>query len=107
MQQRNGGNIGKKNFPTGGSKIKELIQPNLSLFTTPRSEHWVITNRLRTRHAKTAYTMHQWKLKGSPMCQRCSKALDTTDHILLNCPATKLDADEGLVAWINKYNLEV
>ncbi|GFR66051.1 hypothetical protein ElyMa_003674300 [Elysia marginata] len=72
-------------------------------------------NRLRTRHAKTAYMLHKWKMKGSPMCERCSKDPETTYHIILNCPATKLDggyetvqkADKDLVAWINKYNPEL
>ncbi|GFS14155.1 hypothetical protein ElyMa_001416700 [Elysia marginata] len=47
-------------------------------FTTLKRKHWMITNRLRTRHAKTAYTIT--KLKSSPMCQRCSKAPETTSH---------------------------
>ncbi|GFS10483.1 SICAvar, type I [Elysia marginata] len=59
--------------------------------------------------------MHKWKLKRSPTCQQSSKAPETADHIVSNCPATKVDdeyeavhnSDEDLVAWINKYNLEI
>ncbi|GFR78471.1 hypothetical protein ElyMa_002263200 [Elysia marginata] len=94
---------------TGGSIITIPIQP-LPGFTTLKE-----SNRLRRRHAKSAYMMHNWKLKGCAMCQRCSKAPETTDHIVLSCAVTKLDggyetvhnAEVDLVAWINKYNLEV
>ncbi|GFS18302.1 hypothetical protein ElyMa_006844000 [Elysia marginata] len=56
--------------------------------------HWdKTTNRLRTRHAKTDFTMHKWNLKGSPMCQRCSKAPELTDHTVFNCQVTKLDGE--------------
>ncbi|GFS11278.1 hypothetical protein ElyMa_006667700 [Elysia marginata] len=57
---------------TDGSIITNPTQP-LPGFTTLKRKQWVITNRLRTRHAKTAYTMHKWKLKGSLKCQRRSK----------------------------------
>ncbi|GFS15228.1 hypothetical protein ElyMa_003181700 [Elysia marginata] len=78
----------ENNIPLGGSIITNPTQP-LPGFTILKRKHWVITKRLRTRHAETAYMMHKWKLKGSPMCQRCSKAPETTDHIVLNCPGTK------------------
>ncbi|GFR98520.1 hypothetical protein ElyMa_006351900 [Elysia marginata] len=72
-------------------------------------------HRLPTRRTKTTNMMQKWKLKDFPMCQRCSKAPETTDYIVFNCPVTKLDGgyetghndDEDLVAWINKHNLEV
>ncbi|GFS26663.1 hypothetical protein ElyMa_005222100 [Elysia marginata] len=80
----------ENNIPTCGSKITNPIQ-SFPGFTTLKREHWVITKRLRTRHGKTTFMMFKWKLKDSPMCQRCSKAPDTTDHIVLNCPVTKRD----------------
>ncbi|GFR91407.1 hypothetical protein ElyMa_002592700 [Elysia marginata] len=60
-------------------------------FTTLKRNRWVITNRLRTRHAKIAYMMHEWKLKDTPICKRCSKAPGTTDHIVFDCLVTKVD----------------
>ncbi|GFS13697.1 hypothetical protein ElyMa_003143000 [Elysia marginata] len=95
----------ENNIPTDRSIITNPTQP-LPGFTTLKRKHWVITNRIRTKHAKTAYLMHKWKLKGSPMCQQYDKAPETTDAIVLICPVTKLDggyetvhnADEDLVA---------
>ncbi|GFR88553.1 hypothetical protein ElyMa_002521000 [Elysia marginata] len=58
----------KNNIPTGGRIITNPSQP-FPDFTTLRRKHWVIANRLGTWHAKTAYTMHKWKLKGSQKCQ--------------------------------------
>ncbi|GFR79395.1 hypothetical protein ElyMa_005873700 [Elysia marginata] len=45
-------------IPTRGSIITNPTQP-LPGFTTLERKHWVITNRLRTRHAKTAYMIHR------------------------------------------------
>ena len=59
--------------------------------------------------------MHRWKLKDSPLCTRCFKEPETTDHIVLHCPETRLEggyntvqaADDQLVSWIDNLKLEV
>ena len=104
----------KESTPHGGDLIDDPAQPLPGIKSLKR-KHWVMTNRLRTRHARTAHTMHKWKLKDSPTCQRCNNGPETTDHIVLQCPMTKLEggfsavhqANDNLVAWMDRLNLEV
>ena len=104
----------EENTPNGGDLIDDPVEP-LPGFKTMQRKYWVTTNRLRTRHARTAYTLHKWNIRESPICQRCGGGPETTEHIVLQCPLTKLEggfstvheADDKLVSWIDKLNLEV
>ncbi|GFR81974.1 hypothetical protein ElyMa_002354400 [Elysia marginata] len=104
----------ENNIPTGGGILTNPTQP-LPDFTTLKRKQGGDNQPTSDKTYKNRQMIRKGKLKGSQMCQRCSKAPETTDHIVLNCPVTKLDggyetvhnADGDLVAWINKYNLEV
>ncbi|GFR93120.1 hypothetical protein ElyMa_004371300 [Elysia marginata] len=47
----------ENNIPTGGNIITNPTQP-LPGFTTLKRKHWVITNKVPTRCAKTAYMIY-------------------------------------------------
>ena len=103
-----------ENIPTGGGLVEDPTQP-VPGFRLQTRKHWVTSNRLRTRHGRTAAKMHRWGLKDSQMCSRCSGGPETTGHIVLDCPVTRLDggyqtihdADQRLATWIDQFQLEV
>ena len=103
----------EENTPTGGDLIEDPTQP-IPGYKDLKRKHWVTINRLRTRHAKTAYSMHKWKLKDSPLCPRCKSAEETTDHIVLHCPETKIEggygtihkAGDDVITWIDELKIE-
>ena len=79
------------------------------------------------------YTLHKWGLNATPNCPHCNAAQQDTDHLVLNCPVTKLDGGytvtkldggytvtkldggyttvdecgEVLSAWIDRHGLEM
>ena len=102
------------NTPTGGNLIGDPTQP-VPGFGVQTRKHWVVSNRLLSRHGRTAANMHKWGLKDSQICPRCNGAPETSDHIVLHCRVTKLDggyqtilnAGENLTNWIDQHKLEV
>ena len=47
-----------ENTPTGGGLIEDPTQP-VPGFREQTRKHWVTSNRLRTRHGRTAANMHR------------------------------------------------
>ena len=101
------------NAPRGGHLITDpTIKTNG--FDSKR-KYWTTRNRLLTGHARTGHTMHKWKLRNSPTCPRCQNSPETTDHIVLHCPFTKLDGgyetvlkcDDSFKDWVEKHDLEM
>ena len=100
--------------PTGGAIIENAAQslPGLRNYTW---KYWVASNRLLTRHGRTASNMHKWHLKDSPTCPHCETTPQTTDHLVLHCPVTRLEggyetilSDENtFTTWIDTFKLEV
>ena len=76
---------------------------------------WVTSNRLLTRHGKTAANKHRWNLRDTNRCRNCEGGPETTDHTILHCPVTVLNggyqtvirADDTLKDWIERFNMEV
>ena len=103
-----------ENTPAGGNIIDDVTQP-LPGFKNQTRKYWVTSNRLLTGHGRTASNMHRWKLKDSPICTHCNESPETTDHLVLNCPITKLKggyetirtADNDFTTWVDAFNLEV
>ena len=103
-----------ESIPRGGNIIEDITQP-LPGFKTQKRKYWVTANRLLTGHGRTASNMHKWKLKDSPMCSHCKENPETTDHLVLNCPITKLKggyqtiwaAEDDFTSWVDAFNLEV
>ena len=66
-------------------------------------------------HGRTASNMYKWYLKDSPTCQYCKAAPKTTDHIVLNCPVTRLEGGYETIlsnkvtftSWLDRHKLEV
>ena len=104
----------EKNKPRGGDLIPDPTE-RAPGFSTCRRNHWVAANRLRTRHARTAANKHRWGLIESPECPKCNNPRQTTDHILLECPITKLEGgyntahkcEEDFTSWIDSHKLEM
>ena len=103
-----------ENTPRGGEDIDDPSK-RLRGFETASRRTWVISNRIRTRHCRTASRMYKWGLNATPNCSHCNAALQDTDHLVLNCPVTKLDGGyttvdecgEVLSAWIDRHGLEM
>ena len=102
-----------ENAPRGGHLITDPTIKT-SGFDSKR-KYWTTKNRLLTGHARTGHTMHKWKLRNSPTCPRCQNSPETTDHIVLHCPFTKLDGgyetvlkcDDSFKDWVEEHNLEM
>ena len=100
-------------MPLGGETIGDPTE-RVPGFDEKR-KYWVAANRLRTRHARTAANLHRWGLKQSPICPRCHAAVESTDHLVLGCPATKLEGGYESVhnctdtfkSWLDTNNLRV
>ena len=104
----------KQSTPKGGSIIEDPTKRLPGFEKSPRKQ-WITSNRLLTGHGRTASNMYKWRLRDSPTCQRCNEAPETTDHIVLHCPISKLEggyktileSDELLKTWIELFNVEV
>ena len=102
------------NTPRGGNIIQDVTQP-LPGFKHQKRKYWVTGNRLLTGHGRTACNMHRWGLRDSPMCLHCRGGPETPDHLVLNCPVTKLgggyetvkEAGDVFTSWVDTFNLEV
>ena len=100
--------------PRGGDLITDPTQ-RLPGFQTGKRKYWVYSNRLRSKHGRTAANMHRWGLRDSPTCPRCQEAPQDTDHLVIHCPETRLEGgyetvnsfDEAFTSWIDKNKLEV
>ena len=79
----------RKAVPKGGEFVSDPTQPLLG-FTTASRKQWVTANRIRSRHNRTAANLNKWKLRDSPICPACGTAPQDTDHLVKNCPTTKI-----------------
>ena len=102
------------NTPRGGDLIQDPTE-RLPGFNSANRKAWVMANRIRTRHGRTAANLHKWGFIENPTCPRCNGPPQDTDHIILNCPVTKLEGgyttanrcEDDLFAWIDKHNMEL
>ena len=93
--------------PIGGTLIEDVAQP-LPGFGTYERRLWVASNRLLSRHDRTASNMYKWHLKDSPTCPYCKAAV-------LNCPVTRLEGGYETIlsnkvtftSWLDRHKLEV
>ena len=103
-----------KSTPRGGGSVQDPSR-RLPGFDKANRRTWVASNRIRTGHCRTASNLHKWGLIDSPVCPKCGAAPQDTDHLVLNCPVTKLeggystvdDCDVELTVWIEEHNLEM
>ncbi|GFS20805.1 hypothetical protein ElyMa_003323000 [Elysia marginata] len=81
-------------------KLRELMRTIEALGDNRLTLDKTCKDRL---HIHVLYMMLKWKLKGSPtpMYERYSKASETTDHIVLNCPVMKLHVYSGYATVYN------
>ena len=104
----------KNNTPRGGEIISDPCE-RLPGLRDQKRKYWTAANRLRSKHTRTAFNMHRWGFKDSPTCPRCNTDPQDTDHLVLNCPETKLEGgyetihncDELFQNWVDQHNLEV
>ena len=98
----------------GGEDIEDPSRM-LPGFETANRRTWVTSNRIRTRHCRTASKMYQWSLNASPNCPHCNGAQQDIDHLVLSCPVTRMEGGyaavgecgEMLSAWIDGHRLEM
>ena len=76
-------------IPAGGNLVTDPTQP-LPGFDSANRSQWVTANRLRCRHARTAVNMYRWNLADSPICPAYRNVPQNTDHLVLECPMTKI-----------------
>ena len=103
-----------ENTPRGGDLLEDPVQ-RLPGFNSSSRKAWVAANRIRTRHGRTAVNLHKWGIRDSPVCPRCGNSPQDTDHLILECPATRLEGgytsanncDADFLAWIEEHNLEL
>lgn len=107
-------NMWRRELPKGGAIILDPTR-KMPGFERCNRKEWVTSNRLLTGHGRTAANMHRWNLRESNVCGRCHGAPETTDHIVLQCPATSLpggfktifEADEDFRNWMDNHKMEV
>lgn len=76
-------------------------------FHLPRRA-WMILNRLRTGHGRCNSMLHKWDATNDPSC-RCGHPEETIEHMVENCPLTKLhggfaklhEASPEVINWIS------
>ena len=101
-------------IPKGGEFIED---PTVKLpgFDTGSRKEWVTCNRLRSRHARTEATLHKWGAKTSPLCPKCKQAQQDTDHLVAECPITKLHGGyqevhnfgDDFIEWLSREQVMV
>ena len=107
-------NMWRRDLPKGGAIISDPTR-KMPGFERCNRKEWVTSNRLLTGHGRTAANMHRWNLRESNVCGKCHGAPETTDHIVLQCPATSLpggfktiyEADEDFRNWMDKHRMEM
>lgn len=98
--------------PRGDEDIEDPSRM-LPGFETANIMTRVTSNRIRTRHCRTASKMFQWGLNASLNCPHCNGAQQETDHLVLSCPITSFeggyaavgDCSEVLSIWIDRHRL--
>ena len=104
----------KKDIPKGGDIIEDPTE-RMPGFLKSNRKHWVTSNRLLTRHGRTAANMRRWKLRETEDCRHCQGGPETTDHLVLECPITSLaggyetilTSGDDFKEWADRFNLEV
>ena len=84
---------------TGGNLISDLgaRQPG---FTGCSRRTWVSVNRIRTRTAKVATNLQQWKMATSSACKHCGHPEQTLEHLVNDCPVTNFPGGFGSIHQI-------
>ena len=59
------------NTPRGGDLIQDPTE-RLPGFNSANRKAWVMANRIRTRHGRTAANLHKWGFIENPTCPRCN-----------------------------------
>ena len=104
----------RENIPPGGA-IVDRIGQKLPGFKEGSRKQWVTTNRLRAKTGRTAANMNRWHLNDSPTCPHCKQSPQDTDHLILDCPITKLNGgyesvhsfNDDYKRWLDELMLEV
>jgi hypothetical protein len=73
------------------------------------------SNRLISKHGKTASKIFKWGMFQSPTCLRCGSENQTVDHIVLRCSETAisggyqtiLDCEDTYKTWLQSSGVEV
>ena len=76
--------------PRGGDIISDPTERTHGFLYNSR-KCWVTYNRILTGHGRTAANMHRWNLRESDACRHCQGGRETTDHIIIYCPITRLE----------------
>ena len=80
----------KEHQSKDGNLVADPTEP-LSGFSTVSQKQRTITNRIRSRHTKTAVNLHRWDSLESPTCPNSKEVPQDIDHLIKDIdPYTKL-----------------
>ena len=104
-----------ENKPRGANLIEDPTNVPLPGFKKLTRKQWSTCNRIRSKQGRTASNLHRWGYKDSPACTSCNAASQNMDHIILQCPFTRIEggyetiheASDEFTSWLDETHMEV
>ena len=105
-----------RNKPRGADQlIEDPTNVPLPGFKKLTRKQWSACNRIRSKQGRTANNLHRWGYKDSPTCTSCSATNQNMDHIIMECPFTRIEggyltvhkAEDDFTSWLDETHMEV